>query len=370
MTGSYVVTGGAAGVGRSIASRLLSDEGATVVVLDLAPVTWSHPRMLALTGDATDEAAVSAAADQAVAAAPLAGWVNNAAVFRDLSRDTAPAAEVAALIALNLAPSLVGSAVAVRRFLSAGGGGAIVNVSSHQAQRAVRGALPYATAKAAVEGLTRSLAVDYGPSGIRTNAVALGSIDTERYANYLSSLPPTAVAQVADEMARLHPIGRVGRADEVAEVVAFLLSPAASLINGAIIPVDGGRAAQRQDPESGGDRAATEVEGSKLRPGHGGPHGAEVRVDSRAAAAERDGRIPLVTLALLRDRRLPGEQTATVDRVEFDAGGREALPRGLSARSGDESQDRVCAGEAAAFEQADGGTRRRALPPDPVLVTA
>ncbi len=86
-----------------------------MVVLDLAPVTWSHPRMLALTGDATDEAAVSAAADQASAAAPLAGWVNNAAVFRDLSLDTAPAAEVVALIALNLAPSVVGSAVAVRR---------------------------------------------------------------------------------------------------------------------------------------------------------------------------------------------------------------------------------------------------------------
>jgi NAD(P)-dependent dehydrogenase (short-subunit alcohol dehydrogenase family) len=61
-----------------------------------------------------------------------------------------------------------------------------VNISSHQAQRAVRGALSYATAKAATEGLTRALAVEYGPHGIRSNAVALGSITTERYESYLA----------------------------------------------------------------------------------------------------------------------------------------------------------------------------------------
>jgi NAD(P)-dependent dehydrogenase (short-subunit alcohol dehydrogenase family) len=95
-------------------------------------------------------------------------------VFTDAWLDTVPAAEVTALIMVNVALAVAGCAAAVRRFIAAGPGGAIVNVSSPQAQRPVRGALPYATAKAAVEGLTRALAVDYGPRGIRVNAVALG----------------------------------------------------------------------------------------------------------------------------------------------------------------------------------------------------
>ena len=103
--------------------------------------------------------------------------------------------------------------------------GSIVNVSSHQAQRAVRGALPYATAKAAVEGLTRALAVDVGPLGIRVNAVALGSIATARYDDLLGAAGPDERRAVEAQMARLHPLGRVGAEDEVAEVVAFLLSP-------------------------------------------------------------------------------------------------------------------------------------------------
>ena len=70
-----------------------------------------------------------------------------------------------------------------------------VRVSSHQAGRAVRGALPYATAKAAVDGLTRALTVDYGPNGIRTNAVALGSIGTERYNQRLSERRAAAVKE-------------------------------------------------------------------------------------------------------------------------------------------------------------------------------
>ena len=98
------------------------------------------------------------------------------------------------------------------------------------------GALPYATAKAAIEGLTRALAVDYGPRGIRTNAVALGSIVTERYDASLDA----ALAQV-------HPLGRPGSRPRWPRWSRLL---SRSFVNGAVVPVDGGRAALGIDPEA------------------------------------------------------------------------------------------------------------------------
>jgi NAD(P)-dependent dehydrogenase (short-subunit alcohol dehydrogenase family) len=258
MSRSYVVTGGGRGVGRAVVERLVQGGGAVVAIeIESQAFEWVHDHPLSsqigtLIGDAGDEAVAERAAATAEDAGPLVGWVNNAAVFRDASLHEVPAQEVMELIALNLVPAVVGSATAVRHFMNAARGGAIVNVSSHQARRAVRGALPYVTAKAAIEGLTRALAVDYGPFDVRVNAVALGSITTERYEALLLDKGPAEASRIVDKMRLLHPLGRVGRPEEVAATVAFLVSNEASFINGVTLPVDGGRLVFGPDPEARG----------------------------------------------------------------------------------------------------------------------
>ena len=182
MTNTYVVTGGGRGVGRAVAERLASHGYVIVLDRDADVLGWTtdRPAIEGLAGDAADEQTLNAAVEHASRVGTLTGWVNNAAVFRDAAVHDTPLAVLLEIITENVALAVAGSAAAIRRFLLDGTPGAIVNVSSHQAQRPVPGALPYATAKAAIEGLTRALAVDYAPRRIRVNAVALGSIVTER----------------------------------------------------------------------------------------------------------------------------------------------------------------------------------------------
>jgi len=112
------------------------------------------------------------------------------------------------------------------------GGGAIVNVSSIMGSHALQGGVAYAASKHGVEGLTKAAALDYAQQGIRINAVAPGYVDTPMIAGRKPS--------VQDKIVAMHPIGRIGHPEELARVIAFLLSQDASFVTGSIHPADGG----------------------------------------------------------------------------------------------------------------------------------
>ena len=127
-------------------------------------------------------------------------------------------------------------------------GSAIVNVSSNHASRTLPGCFPYNVAKAGVLALTQSLAIELAAQGIRVNAICPGYIDTPINDEYFATFADPAAAR--RRVQALHPVGRIGAADEVARAIRFLASEQESgFTTGSILTIDGGRSALLQDPE-------------------------------------------------------------------------------------------------------------------------
>ncbi|MNN67026.1 2-(S)-hydroxypropyl-CoM dehydrogenase [compost metagenome] len=136
------------------------------------------------------------------------------------------------MLDINLTGVFLSDKLAIEQMLKQGGGGAVVNMASIMGHVGVAGAAPYNAAKGGVVNLTRSLGVAYASAGIRVNAVCPGFIDTP----ILDGAPDAAVAHIV----AAHPIGRLGRPEEIASAVAFLASDEASFMVGANLIVDGG----------------------------------------------------------------------------------------------------------------------------------
>ncbi|MBE1535500.1 SDR family NAD(P)-dependent oxidoreductase [Actinomadura algeriensis] len=228
-----VVTGGGSGIGKAIAERLGAD-GYNVAALDLDPATAAFGQA----ADVTDRAQVDKALDAVREHfGPVTVLVNAAGLdgfkrFADLSFDA-----WRRVIDVNL-NGVFHCVQAVLPDMTEAGWGRIVNISSSSAQSGQQYMAHYVSAKSAVNGLTKALALELGPAGITVNAVPPGFIDTPmlRKAEGRGLLGGT----VEDHIERT-PVRRVGRPEDIAATCAFLVSEEAGYITGQIVGVNGGR---------------------------------------------------------------------------------------------------------------------------------
>ncbi|WP_068422636.1 SDR family NAD(P)-dependent oxidoreductase [Rhodococcoides kyotonense] len=235
-----LVTGGGSGIGRAVVHSMAAS-GARVVVADLSGEAAARvaaeigPGAVAIEADVTnpdDAVAMVRAAQDHFGSIDVA--VNNAGIGMPVKSPVGTTSDELwrTVLAVNLDGAFMCLRAQVAEMAAQGRGGAVVNVASVMGAVASPGAGPYVASKHALVGLTKAAALDYAPNSIRINAVGAGFVDTP----LLTGRDPKWIESIAAS----HPLGRLGKPDEVASVITFLASPAASFMTGAYVPVDGG----------------------------------------------------------------------------------------------------------------------------------
>lgn len=235
-----LVTGGRSGIGRAIARRL-SEEGARVFTAQRGPDTEFE----CFGADFTDPESPGQIMEDLIAAAgQLDVLVNNAGMMQEASVENMSLADWQRTLTVNLTTPFMMIQASLPHLRATGG--TIVNTGSIEGLGSNPGHAAYCASKAGLHGLTRAVAVDCGPQGIRCNAVAPGWIDTDLNEDLINAMPdPQAFRR---DIGRIHPTNRTGSPEEVAALVAFLAAEEAAFITGQVYTVDGGRMAKLSLP--------------------------------------------------------------------------------------------------------------------------